>query len=276
MSFFDKLFGNKKDKGNSVSVNVISNSVNRNSINQPVPKMPVSSGGVKLSKEESLKGVRLRKETVDKVCLGKKELNNLTARVAVVLDYSVSMRELYYNDSVQTVLERLLPIALKFDDNGQLEAWIFENGFNRLEDISIDNYYGYIENERILKNYRMGGTNYSPVMVDVLEKYTIEDPSDMPTLVIFITDGDNYDKNRAREVMKEASKYPIFWQFVGLGDRNYSFLESLDEMTGRYIDNANFFAVDNIEKMSDDELYNKILSEYPDWIREARNKNILK
>ena len=123
----------------------------------------------------------------------------------------------------------------------------------------------------------MGGTNYAPVMRDVLNKYTKEDPSDtVPTLVLFLTDGDNFDKKQTEEVIKKASKYPIFWQFVGLGNSRYSFLESLDEMEGRYIDNANFFAVNNINKISDDELYSKLLNEYPSWIKEAREKNILK
>ena len=275
MGLFDKIFGNKNKKNESVSQNN-ENAVNNTNYNtystaKQVNNNSSSRGKVNLSKEESLKKINLRKEAVNKVCLAKKELTDLTARVAVVMDYSGSMDHLYYDGTVQSVLERLLPVALKFDDNGELETWIFENKFNRLNDINIDNYYGYIENENILRKYGMGGTNYAPVMRDVLKKYTVEDPADIPTLVLFITDGDNFDKKEATKAIKEASNYPIFWQFVGLGNRSYSFLESLDEMEGRFVDNANFFAVDDINKMSDDELYNKLLGEYPDWIRKARD-----
>lgn len=231
---------------------------------------------VNLDKNESLKKINLRKENISKVCLEKEELVDLTARVAVVIDYSISMEHLYYNRTVQSVLERLLPLALKFDDNGQLETWLFESKFSRLTDINIDNYYNYIQNEDILKKYEMGGTEYSPVMNDVLKKYTKESPEDIPTLVLFLTDGDNFDKTESSRVIKEASKYPIFWQFVGLGYRDYSFLESLDEMEGRFIDNANFFKVDDINKINDDELYRKLLNEYPDWIRKAKEINLLK
>ena len=47
-------------------------------------------------------------------------------------------------------------------------------------------------------------------------------------------------------------------------------------MTGRYIDNANFFSVNDLESISDEELYNRLLAEYPVWIKEAKDKKILK
>lgn len=283
MGFFSKLFGNKN---NNININNNNNTNNNDSnknnyqkenFNSTSSTSSTNSSKLTLEKEESLKKLTLRKESINKICLKKKELTDLTARVAVVMDYSGSMDTLYRNGTVQSVLERLLPLALKFDDNGELETWIFESRFKRLKDININNYYDYIKNEDILKKYDMGGTNYAPVMRDVLNKYTKEDPSDtVPTLVLFLTDGDNFDKKQTEEVIKKASKYPIFWQFVGLGNSRYSFLESLDEMEGRYIDNANFFAVNNINKISDDELYSKLLNEYPSWIKEAREKNILK
>lgn len=283
MGFFSKLFGNKN---NNININNNNNTNNNDSnknnyqkenFNSTSSTSSTNSSKLTLEKEESLKKLTLRKESINKICLKKKELTDLTARVAVVMDYSGSMDTLYRNGTVQSVLERLLPLALKFDDNGELETWIFESRFKRLKDININNYYDYIKNEDILRKYDMGGTNYAPVMRDVLNKYTKEDPSDtVPTLVLFLTDGDNFDKKQTEEVIKKASKYPIFWQFVGLGNSRYSFLESLDKMEGRYIDNANFFAVNNINKISDDELYSKLLNEYPSWIKEAREKNILK
>lgn len=256
MGLFDKLFGNKKNNENVTNNN--------------------NSKKVSLDKEESLKKINLRKESISKICLEKKELTNLTSRVAVAMDYSGSMRTLYVDGTVQSILERLLPMALKFDDNGELETWIFDSKFHRLKDININNYYNYVDNERLLKKYDMGGTRYSPVMKDILSKYTKEEPSDLPTLVLFLTDGDNFDKEETTRVIQEASKYPIFWQFVGIGKQNYKFLENLDNMEGRYIDNANFFSIDDINEISDDELYKKLLNEYPNWIKESKTKNILK
>lgn len=54
--------------------------------------------------------------------------------------------------------------------------------------------------------------------------------------------------------MQEASLYPIFWQFMGVGGSNYSILEKLDNMDGRVVDNANFFAIDDFDRVLDDEL----------------------
>ncbi|MDU5949065.1 MAG: VWA domain-containing protein, partial [Paenibacillus macerans] len=62
---------------------------------------------------------------------------------------------------------------------------------------------------------------------------------------------------------------------VGLGRANYGVLQKLDEMPGRYIDNANFFALDDISSISDEELYDRLLNEFPAWIKEARAKGIL-
>lgn len=271
MGILDKLFGqgNKQSSNtNTGSNNTVSNNAN-NGGNQVK---------LNLSKEDSLSLLNLRKDAVATLCLEKRELNGLTARVAVVMDYSGSMETLYKNGTVQTILDRLLPIAMQFDDNGEMEVWLFENSFKRVNPISLKNYYNYIENEGILKKYSMGGTQYAPVMEDVIRKYTKEEEADIPTLVLFITDGDNFDSDKTRtdKVIKEASKLPIFWQFVGIGTGRFSYLEKLDNLKGRYIDNANFFSAKNINQISDKELYDLLLNEYPSWIKEAKSKKVIK
>ena len=44
----------------------------------------------------------------------------------------------------QEVVEKLLPVAMQFDDNGVMEAWLFSNDCDRIPDISLDNYYIYL------------------------------------------------------------------------------------------------------------------------------------
>ena len=75
--------------------------------------------------------------------------------------------------------------------------------------------------------------------------------------------------------MTEAAKLPIFWQFVGLGGRNYGILENLDDMTGRVVDNCNFFALDDLSDMSEEALYENLLEEFPEWLKKAKSKGIL-
>nr|WP_312985436.1 VWA domain-containing protein [Clostridioides sp.] len=197
------------------------------------------------------------------------------ARVALVLDYSGSMRGLYKNGTVQSVIERILPLALQFDDDGELDVWLFEDSFKRIKSINLNNYNNYIENERILERYEMGGTEYAPVMRDVVKKYTKEEKSDLPDYVLFITDGDNFDKSETDQIMRDASHKPIFWQFLGLGNSEFKYLEKLDTMSGRKVDNANFFSVNDINSLSDEKLYEKILTEYPTWCQEAKAASVL-
>lgn len=227
-----------------------------------------------LSKEESLKMLDLRKEQINMLCLEKKPLQNLTSRVGVVLDYSGSMSPLYKNGTVQAVLEKLFPLALQFDDNGEMELWIFDDHFHRLENITMDNYYGYIENN-VINKYNMGCTEYAPVLKDIYSKYMLEETANLPNYIIFITDGDNSDKPAATRVITELSKYPIFIQFVGIGSSKFTYLEQLDSMDGRYVDNANFFKINDINKKEDADLYKELLEEYPTWLEYPQVKTMI-
>ena len=55
--------------------------------------------------------------------------------------------------------------------------------------------------------------------------------------------------------------YPIFFQFIGIGDNSFSFLEELDDIEGRTLDNANFFAVPDPKKMSPEDMFDKMMEE---------------
>lgn len=257
MGFFSRIFGGNTPNQNFYQQN------NQNQSNSGISSL-------NLNKEQSLQQLNLRKETISSLCLEKNELNGLIARVCMIMDISGSMDNLYRRGKVQEVVERLLPVAMQFDDNGVMEAWVFSNDAHRIPDISLDNYYGYIAENRLTQRYDMGGTEYAPVIKDVIRKYVKEEPANIPTLVLFITDGDNSDKTETTRAMIEASKYPIFWQFVGIGNSRFSYLEELDEMQGRYIDNANFFSVNDLGRISDKELYSRLLAEYPDWITKAK------
>ena len=128
----------------------------------------------------------------------------------------------------------------------------------------------------VKKHNRMGGTNYAPVMADVDRFYIEEEPLNIPNYVIFITDGDNTDRARAESMITKISNHPIFFQFIGVGNSSFSFLEKLDEMDGRYIDNANFFSVSDINSMSDDDLYDKLFAEFPSWLKDSKVQDMLK
>lgn len=207
--------------------------------------------------------------------LQKKQSEPIRARVAVVFDASGSMYHLYRNGTVQEAFERILAIAAAFDDNGELDVWFFAKDFLRAPSVTAQDYENYINRAYTLGS--KGGTNNEPpVMEDVIRKYTVEEPNvQIPTYIIFFSDGGVGNKGKITRLITESSTKNLFWQFVGLGRANYGILQKLDDMPGRFIDNANFFELDDISRISDEELYDRLLGEFPAWIKEARAKGIL-
>ncbi len=255
MSFISKLFGSKNT--NDTNTEPIINNVNA-AVDQALAGMSTTT--------DTIARVNLAKNDVHKVCLTKPILNGLKAQVGLVLDFSGSMQNLYENGTVQKVVEKILPMAMEFDDNQTMEVWIFENGYHRLPDVTLSNLVNYVSRET--KRYSMGGTKYTPVMKDVIATY---EKSKLPSYVLFITDGDCFDAGESETVIKDASRLPIFWQFVGLGSSCFTFLEKLDDMSGRYVDNADFFKVDSADKIT----YFNLLNEFPSWLSNDKIKSMM-
>lgn len=231
--------------------------------------------------------INLLKTKVD-IVLKKKGIADIIARVALVLDISGSMINQYNSGAVQAFLERIVPVASRLDDDGKLDVWFFASKFKRTTSVTEKNVDGYIQRElgelkRTLLLFKMPSlmvdlginNNESIVILDVIKKYTQEEPSKVPTLIVFLSDGGVIDEQGIKKAIVDAAKYPIFWQFVGLAGSNYGILEKLDNMTGRIIDNADFFHVDDLSKITDEELYTRLLNEFPNWIKKAKAKNIL-
>lgn len=227
-----------------------------------------------LSKEERVSKINLRKDKLVSIIKDDEVLSSLKSRVGVVLDYSGSMSSHYDSGNIQNLLEVIIPLALQFDDDGNLDFWIFNEGFHRIGEVNMNNFYGFIENE-VTSKYRMGLTSYAPVMKDVYKRYIDEEPSQLPSYVMFITDGDCDDKRDAFKVLKKNADKPVFWQFIGMGAGPFDTLEALDDLTDRFIDNADFFKVSNLIKMPEEELYKKLMTEYPGYLKEAVIKNII-
>jgi hypothetical protein len=93
-------------------------------------------------------------------------------------------------------------------------------------------------------------------------------------LVIFQTDGEPNSRKPVERALREASSLPIFWAFVGFGGR-VEFLEKLDDLTGRKVDNASFFHAANPHAVSDSQLYDGITREFAGWLTAARAAGIL-
>ncbi|MWV42149.1 stress protein [Paenibacillus sp. HJL G12] len=219
--------------------------------------------------------IDLRKKLVQ-ITLEKKRMTDVAARVGIVLDISGSMQRLYRNGTVQDVLERILAVACKFDDNGSLDVWIYDNEFRRLPSVTEKDFHHYVT-DHILNNasiHKFGRNNEVPVMEDVIRKYTVEEDSELPAFIIFINDGGVV--KAIRKIITAAAVQPIFWQFVGIGESDFEVLKRLDTMEGRVVDNANFMHLNDFKSISDEELYDRLLNEFPSWLKEAALKRIIR
>ena len=205
--------------------------------------------------------------------LEKKGLTNEVARVALVLDISGSMTGRYKNGTVQEIVNKTLPLAVQFDDDGALDFWYYGTTCRRMEDVTMRSYQSAVPEDWRGLMRKLGGCNNEPaVMQEIIDEYRT---SRLPAYVLFITDGGVSNARKIKSLLTEASRYPVFWQFVGVGGSRYGVLEELDTMTGRYVDNANFFALDDFRSVSDQELYSRLLGEFPDWLREVRRRGMI-
>jgi hypothetical protein len=218
------------------------------------------------------------------VILEKKQLSNVKAQVKIAIDQSGSMSGLYSNGTVQELIDRLLGIGMNMDLDKSIDVYAFSNEAKEVGQVTEGNHIGFVNNVFLKKAKLWGGTNYAPVMDMVIKSSSAKkkfglfgkaEKASEPTLVIFVTDGNNFDKNETIKLIKESSKQAIFWQFVGIGWESFQFLQELDDLKGRFLDNADFFKVSDLSKISDEELYDKLLNEFPSWIGQARSKGIL-
>lgn len=213
-----------------------------------------------------------RKETLE-VVLKTKNLDSVKARVVFVFDESGSMSPFFDSGEMQRLTERLMPIAITFDDNGEMECYGFSNNYQEHTSATKENFTNFID-KYVKPKIKWGGTNYAPIINKITNEYGLENPSTDPTFVIFQTDGDNFDKSHAKDALIKASNYNIFWKFIGLGSARKEFLEELDDMPGRVVDNANFFNVTSIDRLNDSDLYKSLMEEFDQWLNAATEKGI--
>jgi uncharacterized protein YegL len=196
-----------------------------------------------------------------------KGLRNESAAVAAVVDHSASMSPLYENGFVQSAVEKVLAASFHFDD-GKIPVVLFDSKAHEPFIVSIENFRGAVR-----QGY-MGTTNYAAAMQKILEVHKQEISQGKPVFVVFFTDGEPNSRADAEKVIRESSDKSVFWMFVGVGGNRFPFLEKLDDLKNRVVDNADFFVFNR--GMTDKELYNKMMNEFPYWLAETRRRGIVR
>ncbi|MFH8514638.1 VWA domain-containing protein [Streptomyces gelaticus] len=278
-----------------------SSSASAPSYDAPAPGSAAGEPRPRLTKGEEYlpvdmrKRLSLRKQQV-LVSLRKHGVPELCARVVLVLDASGSMGGLYRRGTVAGVAERMVAVAAQLDDDGRMQAWTFASNPARLPDLAVGDLPEWLRlHVRVGQTFGFGRRKppkgLEPGQIDMRtvgiqneEQKVIAEVRDFvrahpvpdPTLVLFFSDGGVHRNKEIEQELRAAAEEPVFWQFVGLGSSRYGVLERFDTMPGRRVDNVGFFAVDDIEKISDQELYDRVLSEFPSWLQAARRAGILR
>lgn len=264
---------------------------------QSAPPPPPSDKKVLLEKrleKEAPQLLDLSKKA--KVSLEKVGLQHHQAKVALCLDISGSMSRLYSSGKIQDFAERILALGTRFDDDGSIDIFLFGRNAHDAGELTITNFDGFVN--RLVKQYPLeSSTYYAKAMKLIRQHYfgTADKRNQplsqkMPVYVMFVTDGDTFDKDDTTKHIQDSSYEPLFWQFMAIGESkkdikkgffksllqsDFTFLEQLDDLSGRYIDNADFFSVKDPAAVSDDELYDLLMQEYPDWVKTARAKGMI-
>lgn len=236
--------------------------------------------GISLSKVEETAPALVSLYKSAGASLAEHGLSGQRAAVYLVVDYSGSMKPYYKDGSVQALADRVLGLSAHFDDDGTVPVVFFSTDIDAVTDIALDNHQGRIE--RIVAGLgHMGKTSYHLAMDAVIDHY-LDSGSKDPALVVFQTDGGPINKLAAERYLCKAAKLPLFWQFIGFGDatsKQFDFLRKLDELPvpgKRIVDNAGFFhAGSDPRRVSDSELYDRLVAEFPQWLSAARARGIV-
>ncbi|GHH35022.1 VWA domain-containing protein [Streptomyces candidus] len=215
------------------------------------------------------------------VSLRKHGLDGQRAAVYLVVDYSGSMRPYYQDGSVQALADQVLGLAAHLDDDGTVPAVFFSTDVDAVTEIELAHHRGRVE--QITRGLaHMGKTSYHLAMDAVIDHY-LDSGATAPALVVFQTDGGPINKQAAERYICKAARLPLFWQFVGFGNtrsNQFDFLRKLDELAvpeQRLVDNAGYFhAGENPSALSDADLYDQLVREFPSWLAAARAQGVLR
>lgn len=263
----------------------------------PPPRAPNLTKGEERLPVEMRKKLSLRKEQVAVSLQKAGATEPIVARVIVVLDASGSMSMMYSKGVVARAVERVAAVAAALDDDATMQAWTFATRPARLPDLQIGDLPQWISHHVRVGDMKFGRRkkdasmyqpnglvdmkmvgiqNDEPLVIREVRAFVHHNPIPEPTLVLFFSDGGVYKDAEIEKELREAVEQPIFWQFIGLGNANYGVLERFDELPNRRVDNVGFFSIDDIEKLPDQQLYDRVLQEFPRWIKTARAAGILR
>lgn len=199
-------------------------------------------------------------ETSLKLCLQKAGVvQPPRVDLAFVLDVSGSFDDEHRDGITDALLARLVPWGLTFDPDRKLDVFTFSSGragAHNVGAVTADNYEGYVRRQvlRRVPGYG-GGTDYSYVLEQVLQSFgwatgggggflqrLFGSPAPAPAanarrgLVLFVTDGENSDRERTQRVLEASQQRgdAVYFNFIGISNQGgtFPFLREIGERFG--------------------------------------------
>ncbi len=243
--------------------------------------------------------ISLVKEKAAKVeiSLAKKGITKVPP-LRVVADYDVSgsMQGLFHQGVVQKASDQVLGVAMKFDDDGQVDSFIFDHRAGYVGTAEVDDYGSFVQDRILPREDLWGSTNYGGALkanMDFLfgsglkskvfvpgkkglfgmgkgsyQDSTVKSQGTDPALVLFFTDGtpDQGMSDTSFRIIKDAQDrmVPVYFCLVGIGRQNFAVLQKLADD----FDNCGFVNLSRFD-LSDQELYDQIVGtdEFAAWLR---------
>lgn len=195
---------------------------------------------------------------------------DISLRVGFALDASISMEQEYTSGHMTRLNERILPIALRFDDNRSLEVCAFSKEAHPLPDMTADNYHTYIQDYLVKDFDRFSSiTHFAPALAYFMNEWKAEfslttmfrrvfmpwakkKGAANPGYIILQTDGCNFDDDETCNLLQLLKENNIFVTFLTTGP------EGDQDRAQHYAQRSNNLSTCHIEALSsisDNELY---------------------
>ena len=225
------------------------------------------------------------------------------ADVAIVIDVSGSFEREHTDGTIQKLLERLVPWGMVFDPDKKLDVFTFSDGAghaHHVGEITPETTEDYVRRSIVgrVPGWR-GGTDYSFVLESAMRIFgwlpsqeaakpggsglfgffkkaapaaapAPVQATKRPSIVLFITDGENSDKDRTRQVLRQSQERhdQIYFLFIGVHDGlDFPFLKQI----GDEFDNTGLAVIRDVRKLmtADDDVLNDMLigDELLTWLK---------
>lgn len=208
--------------------------------------------------------------------LEKARMDDFDAKVGFNADVSGSMDDHYQDGTMQKLNEILLEVALRFDDNNEMDMHAFNSRSISIPNMNENNVETYIRDNL---SRHVGGTTYCAESIryfvdEWFSEYT-KKPSffggmfgqkesvhtskkdQFPGFLIVQTDGNFHDEDEVTKVIAEINeKYNMFVTFVGIGiSGGY-----ITNLAARY-NNVQAVIIEDFDHIDEDVLYDSLITD---------------